>query len=455
MVNLLGDPDVQGVVVNLHDITERKQAEDALSYQAFHDALTGLANRALFHDRVEHALQRDARQGADSVVIYIDLDGFKTVNDSLGHEAGDHLIREVAARLSTAVRGSDTVARLGGDEFAILLEHNDRPLDEAVVVAERVLEVLCMPVQLGDNLLSISASLGIAAADRDSTSSSLLRNADIAMYRAKIGGRGRWVVFDPAMRTAAVERVQLESDLRTALEEDQVQVLYQPVVGLETHEVTGFEAVPRWEHPVLGAIEQSRFMPIADEASLSPEIARRVIHSACHAAARWHARSPGSKPVSIAVSLSSRQLSSPDLVTDVAEALAQSGLTPSSLVLEMNESVLLEDPAATGHRLNELRALGVRLGIDDFGTGYSALNLLRQLPIDVLKVDRSFISTISDRSQVPGIVRGLLDLGRSLHLETVTSAEGMEAVVADLVDAASSSPSSVANGGADVADCAG
>jgi diguanylate cyclase (GGDEF)-like protein/PAS domain S-box-containing protein len=424
VVNLLHDPDVAGVVVNLHDVTGRKQAEEELNHQAFHDALTGLANRALFRDRLDHALDRNARTGSDPAVIFLDLDGFKTVNDGLGHDTGDRLLQEVAGRLLMAVRRGDTVGRLGGDEFAILIEQSSRALDEATTVADRVQQALTLPFVLGGHEVTVSASLGIAIGDGDCSPADLLRDADVAMYRSKTTGKAKWTVYDPDMRLASMERLQLEGDLRHALELDQLRLEYQPVVELVTERVVGFEALLRWDHPRLGVIPPDRFIPLAEDTGLIQPIGRWVLAEATRVAAGWQRRFGSERHIGMSVNVSARQLVSAELVTDVTDALVASGLEPSSLVLEITETVLVSDPAMAAERLHELRGLGVRLAIDDFGTGYSSLSYLRHFPVDILKIDRSFINTITDRGQVPAILRGLLDLGRTLQLQTV--AEGVE-----------------------------
>jgi diguanylate cyclase (GGDEF)-like protein/PAS domain S-box-containing protein len=420
-VNLLHDPDVQGIVVNVHDITDRKRAEDELMHQAFHDSLTGLANRALFRDRVEHALSRRARSALDPAVIYLDLDGFKNINDGLGHDAGDHLLREVARRLQVVVRSGDTVARLGGDEFAILVEESSHVQIEAEAIAERALQALTVPVHIDGHDVTISASLGIARGDAEATGSSLLRDADVAMYQTKTTGKAGWVMFEPTMRAAAVERLQLENDMAQAIANDQFTLVYQPVVALESNRVVGFEALLRWQHPELGLVMPDQFIPIAEDNGMIIPIGRWVLRDACNTAAIWRRRHGD---FTMAVNLSARQLTSAELLDDVRQALQDSGLAPSALVLEMTETALVQDAPLAAARLHELRTLGVRLAIDDFGTGYSSLSYLRQFPVDILKIDRSFINTITDREQIPAIVRGLLDLGRTLQLETV--AEGIE-----------------------------
>jgi diguanylate cyclase (GGDEF)-like protein/PAS domain S-box-containing protein len=427
MVNMLGDPDVAGVVVNMHDATHRKEAEQDLAHHSFHDALTGLPNRALFSDRVEQALRRDRRSRLDPAVIYFDLDSFKGVNDSLGHEAGDHLLCEVSRRLLNAVRTGDAVTRLGADEFAVLIEQSSRPLDEAEEVTRRVLQALEVPIEVESQFVTVSASVGIAVADAESTASSLLRDADVAMYRAKLTGRGRSVVFEPAMRAAAMERLRLETDLVHALVANQFRMEYQPVVSLQTNLVVGFEALLRWDHPDLGIVPPDKFIPIAEDTGLIVQIGRWVLDEACRQAARWREELPGSGDLSMAVNVSGRQIASPNLVQHVAQSLAASGLAPEALILELTETVLVHEADLAAHRLEELQGLGVRLAVDDFGTGYSSLSYLRQFPFDILKVDKSFVATITDADAIPAIVRGLLELGRTLGLETV--AEGVENIV--------------------------
>jgi diguanylate cyclase (GGDEF)-like protein/PAS domain S-box-containing protein len=424
IVNLLGDPDVAGLVVNIHDLTHRKAAERELAHQAFHDAMTGLPNRELFSDRVDQALRRDRRSRLDPAVIYLDLDGFKSVNDSLGREVGDRVLCEVSRRLLNAVREGDAVTRLGADEFAVLIEQSGRPLDEAEEVTRRVLQALEVPVEVDGQLVTVSASVGIVVADAESTASSLLRDADVAMSRAKASGKGRSVVYEPAMRHAAIERIRLETDLVHALVTNQFQLDYQPVVSLTTDRVVGFEALLRWHHPELGVVPPDKFIPIAEDTGLIVTIGRWVLDEACRQAAQWRDELPGGGDISMAVNVSGRQLASANLTQHVARSLRASGLAPTALVLELTETVLVDDPDLAARRLQELRRLGVRLAVDDFGTGYSSLSYLRQFPFDILKVDRSFVATITDADAIPAIVRGLLELGRTLGLETV--AEGVE-----------------------------
>jgi diguanylate cyclase (GGDEF)-like protein/PAS domain S-box-containing protein len=427
--NLLETPAVGGIVVNVHDIDARKRAENELAHQAFHDSLTGLANRALFRDRIAHALQRGARGGQHLAVLFCDLDGFKTVNDSLGHGSGDELLRVVAGRLTSAVRDGDTVARLGGDEFAVLLEGDETLADEATVVAERLLCALSDPVEIEGTPMVVTGSIGIATTIPSATSpgattgEELLRNADTAMYGAKTAGRNRWVVYESRMRSAAVNRLALEADLRHALDRDQLVLHYQPVIELESRRLTGFEALIRWEHPVRGLVAPADFISVAEDTGMIVEIGRWVVRAACHAATEWRAEAPDAD-LTVAVNLSPRQLEDPGIVADVAEALARSGLPAHALALELTESVLVSNPGEVAGRLAELKALGVRIAIDDFGTGYSSLSYLRRFPVDILKIDRSFIEMIEDPARLPAIVRGLLELGRTLELDTV--AEGIE-----------------------------
>jgi diguanylate cyclase (GGDEF)-like protein len=363
------------------------------------------------------------RTGLEVAVVYLDLDGFKLVNDSRGHEAGDQVLREVASRLTKTVRTIDTVSRHGGDEFAILLEESALALNEAETVAERVLQALSAPFIVDDQRLVLSASVGISVGDVAATASSMMRDADMAMYEAKTSGKAHWAVYEPKMRTAALERLVLESDLRDALDKRQFRLVYQPIIELISDKVVGFEALLRWDHPKLGLIEPDTFIPIAESNGSMVGIGRWVLEEACRTASRWR-RSYPRVPLTMAVNLSVRQIATPEIVEHVTTALARSGLPASSLVLEMTESVLVQDPATAAGRLAQLRALGVRLAVDDFGTGYSSLSYLRQFPIDILKIDKSFTTTITDQAKTPAIVRGLLDLAKTLKIETI--AEGIE-----------------------------
>src|SRR4051794_40977907 len=423
LADLTANPDVHGIVLHVTDITGRKDAEAALAHQAFHDAPTGLANRALFADRVEQALHRAARLGGAAAVVFLDLDVFKAVNDALGHAAGDTLLREVAARLRSGVRAEDTVARLGGDEFAVLLEQADEGPQEAEVTARRLLEALRQPVVLEGRTLTVSASVGVAVGTADATADSLIRDADIAMYAAKTGGRGRHLLFDPAMRDAAVARRELEQELRGALAAGEFRLVYQPVIRLDDDRPVGVEALLRWHSPVLGTVPPDRFVPVAEDLGLIGAIGAWVLREACATAAAWRAV-PGCADLTMAVNVSALQITSPDLLDGVGSALAASGLPASAMVVEVTETALVGDPERAAQGLAALRALGVRLALDDFGTGYSSLGYLRQFTVDILKIDKSFVATIGAGGELPAIVRAIIDLGRTLDLEIV--AEGVE-----------------------------
>ncbi|MBL8776393.1 MAG: EAL domain-containing protein [Acidimicrobiales bacterium] len=422
VVSLVDDRDVAGVVVNVHDITLRKLMEQELSHQAFHDVLTGLANRALFRDRVDHAVSRTVRTAEDVAVLYIDLDGFKTINDSLGHDTGDAVLVDIARRLEQAVRGGDTVARLGGDEFGVLVEPGADARRDAELVARRVLAALADPIQVQGTPLAVGASIGIAVGHAGGDV--LLRNADVAMYQAKATGKRRWVLFDDDMRAAAVERLRLDADLHRALDRGEMALHYQPIVELESGELTGFEALLRWHHPELGLIAPDRFIPVAEENGTIVPIGAWVLATACRTAAAWRAARPDGRTLTISVNVSSRQLAGDGFVTVVEDALADTGLDPSTLVLELTESYLMLDPERAAARLRSLSALGVRLAVDDFGTGYSSLSYLREFPVDILKIDRSFVATISEDEEVPSLIRAVLDLCRTMGLDAV--AEGIE-----------------------------
>ncbi|HEY5014376.1 MAG TPA: EAL domain-containing protein, partial [Acidimicrobiia bacterium] len=401
----------------------RRRAEDAMRHQAMHDPLTGLPNRTLFNDRLEQALHRRARVGGYVAVLIVDLDGFKNVNDSLGHQAGDALLNGVADRFRSALRDVDTIARLGGDEFAILVDDLDVP-SQARQVAQRVLESLVAPVELWDRNVAIGASVGIALADRpDTDASGLLGDADAAMYRAKRAGKGCYREFEASMHAAAVERMDLEQALRSAIADRTLTVHYQPVVDTTSGAVVSFEALARWLHPTRGHIKPDTFIPLAEELGLIVDIGRLVLFEACRQARVWHAAFPELRPT-IAVNVSVRQLVDPNFVADVAEALAQSGVDATSLTLEITESVLANDSGRVIGVLNELRSTGVRIAIDDFGTGYSSFATLAELPIDILKIDKRFIDNLLRDYEGRGIVSAIMQLSQTLQLETI--AEGVE-----------------------------
>jgi diguanylate cyclase (GGDEF)-like protein/PAS domain S-box-containing protein len=410
---------VAGVAV-AEDVTQRRRLEGQLAHQAFHDPLTGLANRALFRDRVEHALTQTHRAGGGVAVIFLDLDDFKAVNDSLGHAEGDQLLVQVAARLLGATRGCDTVARLGGDEFAILL--NDAVDGDAHIVANRILSSLTRPVLVGARELSVGASIGIAAARCDDGAEELLRNADLAMYQAKARGKGMYEVFAPPMYEAVRDRVSLQADLHHALERREFRLVYQPLVELATERVLGVEALVRWDHPTRGAVSPATFIPLAEESGMILPLGRWVLGEACRQAAIWQRRGIGAPYV--AVNISGRQLQHPQLVADVASALGDAGLDPGALLLEITEGVVMHDTEASLRRLLDLKGIGVRLAIDDFGTGYSSLSYLQRFPVDVLKIDKAFVDDVAAGGSQAALARTIVALGETLSLDTV--AEGIE-----------------------------
>ena len=421
--DLLEDEHVGGLVLNSRDISERKAFEDQLSHQAFHDPVTGLANRALFADRVGHSLVGTRRSGAQVAVMFVDLDDFKTVNDSLGHQAGDTVLVEVARRLESAVRPSDTVARFGGDEFAILLDEV-ASTDEAAMVADRVLAGLEQPVALDGKEVYARASIGICMSDEDlraQDAEEFLRNADLAMYMAKRDSKGSYRLFEPTMHERVVERLELRAELQRALELGQFEVYYQPVVHLDHRGDYGVEALLRWNHPDRGQIAPVNFIPLAEETGLIVPIGRWVIFEACKQGAVLHQRFARKPPLTMSVNLSVKQLQSDTIVTDVREALRVTGIEPSSLVLEITETVMMADPDTASAQLADLKSLGVRIAMDDFGTGYSSLSYLSRLPVDILKMDRSFLATGNTDS---GLAAAIIAIGERLGLEVV--AEGIE-----------------------------
>jgi diguanylate cyclase (GGDEF)-like protein len=396
---------------------------DTMLHQALHDALTGLPNRALFTDRIQHALVQGRRRGTACGVIFLDLDRFKTVNDSLGHGAGDELLVVVARRIDESLRSADTAARLGGDEFAVLLEDLAGPA-EAVLVAERIAETLDAPIVVQGREVYVKASIGIAVGGQDA--SELLRKADVAMYRAKTDGKGRHRVFEDSMQAEVVERLELEGELLRAIERDEVEVHYQPVIALDGQTLAGFEALARWTHPTRGLVPPPQFIPLAEENGSIVALGRQILRTACRQAARWLEEFPTDEPRIMSVNLSGRQLEDPNIVADVAAALADTGLPAAALVLEITETVLMHDTEATISRLSALKALGVRLAVDDFGTGYSSLRYLRRFPIDILKMAKPFVDGL-DTGDTEGraLARAIVDLASSLKLACI--AEGIEA----------------------------
>lgn len=412
-----------GIVGMLQDVTARKTLEAELTHQAFHDALTGLANRALFLDRVAHALARAPRSGHRVAVLFLDLDNFKTVNDSLGHVEGDRLLIIAAKRLAACVRAGDTIARLGGDEFAVLVEDAEVPGD-AVALAERITAAFTAPFPLGGTPLVATASVGIATSMHSATPDALLRNADAAMYRAKVEGKGRYAMFEPAMHVAALMRLQLDSDLRQAIDANEFVLEYQPIVRFDTGEINAVEALVRWRHPERGMVAPGAFIAAAEETGMIVPLGRWVLGEACLQAQRWRDAYADGSPLGVTVNLSGQQLRSADIYDDVRAALDVSGLDPARLVLEITESVLMRDTEVTLTKLRAFKSLGVRLAIDDFGTGYSSLAYLQRFPIDILKIDKAFVDGVADGESDAVIARTILALGKELGLRCV--AEGVE-----------------------------
>jgi diguanylate cyclase (GGDEF)-like protein/PAS domain S-box-containing protein len=418
--NLLDDANVAGVVVTARDVTERRKLEAELEHQAFHDSLTGLANRALFSNRVTHAIERGVRRENLFAVLLIDLDDFKTVNDSLGHAAGDELLVLVASRLESCLRPEDTCARLGGDEFAILVESIASP-EAADVVARRVLRALGEPLCVLGSDVVVHGSVGIALGTGVQSASEILRSADLAMYSAKNGGKSRFAVYEPAMHEHVLERLALKADLQRSVVDEQFEVHYQPIVALQSGEIAAVEALVRWRHPERGLVYPDEFIPLAEETGLILPLGRFVLETACVDARRWRAQGLGELGVN--VNISAKQLASTNLTAEVAGALRRASLEPPALTLEITESMLL-DSTAVGTRLAELKELGVRIAIDDFGTGYSSLNYLRRFPVDMLKIAKPFVDQIELDSNGERLADAILRLGGTLDLATV--AEGIE-----------------------------
>ena len=421
--DLAHDPAVGGVVINVRDISERRSLETRLTHQAFHDPLTRLANRALFLNRVAHAVARSSRGRRMSAVLFLDLDDFKKVNDSLGHGVGDELLLACAGRLSTCVRPGDTIARLGGDEFAVLLEDLD-DLAHAIHIAERITTAIRTPFRMHGRDVFISVSVGIASIQLGDTPEDVLRNADLAMYFAKGKDKGRWATYAPEMHEEVLDRLELEADLRSAVDAGDIHVEYQPIVLLDTGAIVGAEALVRWTHAARGAVSPSRFVSLAEETGLIIPIGRTVLHEACQRAREWRMRRRSARSLRMSVNLSGRHFQEASLIDDVQGALRDSGLEPSALTLEITESVLMQQSDMTLAKLRALKAMGLHLAIDDFGTGYSSLGYLQQFPIDVLKIDRTFVDPVGSHGGNPVLARAIIALGRTLGIDTI--AEGIE-----------------------------
>jgi diguanylate cyclase (GGDEF)-like protein/PAS domain S-box-containing protein len=428
--NQLHDRDLRGLVLNAHDVTERKMLEEQLSHQTFHDPLTGLANRALFRNRVDHAIARGERPGSSIALFLVDLDNFKLVNDGLGHGIGDQLLATVAQRLRYELRPSDTVARLGGDEFAVLVEDDVTELS-AAGVAQRLVDAVRPSVAIDGQQVLASASVGVSilkvqGPDRPAASGAdeLLRDADLAMYAAKAGGGNRYAIFDPAMHADLLAEARQRSELDRALAEGQFVVHYQPIVELSSTRLVGVEALVRWNHPERGLVGPGAFIPLAEATGLIVPLGRWVLRQSCLQLARWRAQFPASSDLYMSVNLSARQFQAPGLVGDVAAAIVDAGVPAANVTLELTETLLMRDTAATFEALAALKTLGVKLAVDDFGTGYSALSYLRRFPVDVLKIDKSFVDGVATNHEDTMLARTIVELGRTLNLQTL--AEGIE-----------------------------
>ena len=415
-------------------VFERIRAQEQIAHQATHDGLTGLANRLLFRDRLELALARAERHGSFAALLFIDLDRFKDVNDTLGHGVGDMLLRAVSERLSNVLRARDsmtrvgdeesTLARFGGDEFVVLCEDLSSEVG-AVRVAERVEEALLEPFVLDRKDHVVTASIGIvlaSGADRDVEG--LLRDADIAMYRAKERGPGNWEIFDVTLRDRALERIGTERALRQALDAGELRLHYQPIVSLDGRAISSVEALVRWQHPVRGLVPPGEFIPLAEESSLILQVGAWTLTEACQQAARWRARFGDAAPLPVAVNVSARQLAQPELPAIVRQVLADTGVSGADLAIELTETALIDDSSVPAASLRELKALGVKIVLDDFGTGYSSLSHLQRFPIDALKIDRSFVMHLGTGDANRAIVRAITAMASALGLEVV--AEGVE-----------------------------
>ena len=392
-----------------------------LRHQALHDALTGLPNRFLIMDRIDQLLTRNRRNSTTGAALYIDLDDFKNVNDRLGHETGDRLLVAVAARLTSALRDADTIGRMGGDEFVVLIDGSALKASPELV-AERLLDVMRQPFDLDDTSspLSVNTSIGIAIGDR-AAGGDLLRDADVALYQAKAAGKNRYEIFHPEMQTEISRRIELEFDLRSAVDKEQFRLVYQPIYNLDDLSLVAVEALLRWDHPTLGLIEPDEFIPILEQSGQIQEVGRWVLNEACHRMAVWHSKGD---TLDISVNVSGRQLDHDNIVDHIREALESSGLDPATLIIEVTETALMRDAAHTAVRLKAVKELGVRIAVDDFGTGYSSLAYLQQFPVDCLKIDRRFTSAITTSPESKALIRTLVQLGRDLGLKTL--AEGVE-----------------------------
>lgn len=419
IANLLGGDAVDGLVATFRDVTEQRNLERQLSHRAYHDELTGLANRALFLDRMEHALQVARPDDDPVVVLFVDLDDFKSVNDALGHGVGDQMLRSIADRIRLAAGPGDTPARLGGDEFALLLEDRGG-VDRALDLAEGLLEALRQPVALAGYDLTVLASVGVAVSTPGMTTAGLLRDADIAMYEAKRAGKSQIKIFDPAMRLTATRHLEFRSDLGSAIEHDQLRLVFQPMVDLRTQRVVGAEALLRWEHPTRGPIAPAEFIPIAERAGLIVPIGKWVVDRSIRAASRWQSRGPQR----VSVNVSALQIRSPEFVEWVRASLEEHRLDPGRLVLEITETTFVAEIESASDNLASLRELGVLIALDDFGTGYCSMSYLQRFPVDIVKIDHQFIDELDEHPH--GMSLAMLILQLTAGLEVTSVAEGIE-----------------------------
>jgi diguanylate cyclase (GGDEF)-like protein/PAS domain S-box-containing protein len=424
VTNLIHEPSIGGLVLNSRDITDQKTLEDQLRHQAFHDQLTGLANRALFAEHLDQALRRQSRMGGGLAVLFIDLDEFKTVNDLHGHTLGDELLKQAAERLRTTLRTADAIARMGGDEFAALFEGVGLGLD-ASAAAERVIESFAQPFLIESSEVFVTASMGMALNDSGTESAEdLIRNADLAMYAAKTANKGRYEVFSTNMHSTILDRMQMEVDLRHALDQSEFEAYYQPIVTLPLGTIVGVEALIRWNHPQRGLVMPGEFIGVAESSGIIVQIGAWILHHACQEFEVLTRGVAGGQNLGLSVNLSTRQLSDPLLIDTVRGALANSGLNARRLTLEITESAIMEDVPNTFRVLTELRSFGVKIAIDDFGTGYSSLSLLSEIPVDTLKIDQSFVTSVAKRPEPGRLIRAIQLLASDFGLRTV--AEGVE-----------------------------
>ena len=417
-----------GRVWSYRDITERHVLEQQLRHQAFHDSLTGLANRARFMDRVDHAMERSIRTGSPVHVLFMDVDNFKSVNDTLGHSKGDEAIRQLASRIAASLRAGDTAVRLGGDEFGLLIEDVDHD-DDIEWMAKKLLAVARTPIEIDGSEVLLDASIGVATSNEHSTAEAMVRNADIAMYVAKNQGRGRYQFYEHGMHAKLSERQSLVADLRNACSRGEIVVYYQPAIVLSTGGLAGAEALVRWQHPVRGLIQPNDFIPLAEESGLIIEIGEYVMRDAVQLLRKWQ-QDPATAELSLGVNVAARQLRDRDFVSKVRQIVRDAHIRPDRLLIELTESAMLGDPDGTLITLSELKALGVRLALDDFGTGYSSLSYLKRFPIDVLKIDKSFIGDIDASEQDSRLASATITFGQQLKLSVL--AEGIE--LADQLD---------------------